>query len=91
MSNSCAFPVFSTQGFLTLNQSQKLIYQQAWNDYNRIQEYNSNVSTLRNLSNVTNLSYYIYVSYAEKDSFRQGQFLHQQVYPNSNWSIVQEN
>lgn len=91
MSDSCAFPIFTTIGFLTLNQSQKLKYQQAWNDYNRIQSYNSNVSTLRVLSNATDLTYYTFVSYAEKDSFRQGQFLHQQIYPTSNWSSVQEN
>lgn len=91
MSNTCAFPIFTTIGFLTLNQSQKLIYQTAWNDYNRIQGCNSNVSTLRVLSNANDLSYYTFVSYAEKDSFRQGQFLHQRIYPDSNWNSVEEN
>ena len=91
MSDSCAFPIFTTTGFLTLNQSQKLIYKQAWNDFNRIQSFNSNVSTLRVLSNANDLTYYTFVSYAEKDSFRQGQFLHQQIYPTSNWNAVQEN
>jgi hypothetical protein len=91
MSNSCPFPIFTTLGFLTLNQSQKLKYQSAWNDYNRIQEFNSNVSTLRVLSNDNTLLYYTFVSYAEKDSFRQGQFLHQQIYKTSNWNSVEQN
>ena len=32
-----------------------------------------------------------YVSYAERDSFRQGQFLHQRIYPTSNWNSVEQN
>jgi len=91
MSNSCPFPIFTTLGFLSLNQSQKLIYQQAWNDYNRIQSFNSNVSTLRIINNDRNLLFYTYTSYAEKDSFRQGQFLHQRIYPTSNWNSVEQN
>ena len=91
MSDSCSFPIFTTFGFLTLNQSQKLIYKDAWNTFNRIQSFNSNVSSLRSLSNTSNLTYYTFVSYAEKNSFRQGQFLHQQIYPNSNWNSVEEN
>jgi hypothetical protein len=32
-----------------------------------------------------------FISYAERESFRIGQYLHQQQYPNSNWNSVQEN
>jgi hypothetical protein len=90
MSQSCGYPIFDLSGILCVNQSQRIIYNKAWNDYNRIQSLNSNVSTLRSSGN-RNLYYYTFVSYAERDSFRQGQFLHTQVYPNSNWSLVQEN
>ena len=90
MSNYCySFP-FDLSGVLCLNQSQKLIYQQAWATFDRIQSYNSNVSTLRSFGN-TSLTYYTYVSYSEREAFRNGQFLHVQVYPNQSWATVQEN
>lgn len=83
-------PPFSLQGLLGINQSQKLIYNKAWNDFTRIQIYNSNVSTLRS-QNISNLSYYTFVTYAERESFIQGMYLHTQLYPTSNWNLVQEN
>ena len=88
MSNT--YPCFDLSGILCVNQSQKYIYQQAWNDFTRIQLYNSNVSTLHN-QGISNVSYYQYTSYAEKQSFNQGQLLHSQVFPSSNWNTVQEN
>jgi hypothetical protein len=88
MSNN--YPVFDLSGILCVNQSQKYIYQQAWNDYTRIQLYNSNVSTLHS-QGINNVQYYQYISYAEKLSYNQGQLLHTQVYPNSNWNSVQTN
>ena len=88
MSNT--YPCFDLSGILCVNQSQRFIYQQAWRDYTRIQLYNSNVSTLH-FQGVSNIPYYQYVSYAEKQSFNQGQLLHTQVYPNRNWNTVAEN
>jgi len=90
MSN-CYGPQFTLNGISNVNQSQLQIYKQAWGDYDRIQLYNSNVSTIHGNGTNTKATYYMYVSYAEKNSFRNGQFLHQQQYPNSNWSSVQEN
>lgn len=90
MSNFCSSFPFDLSGILCLNQSQKLIYQQAWATFDRIQGYNSNVSTLRGLGNTT-LTYYTYISYSEREAFRNGQYLHAQVYPNGNWNTVQEN
>lgn len=90
MSN-CYGPQFTLNGILSINQSQLQIYKQAWADYNRIQAYNSNISTLHGSGTGINSNYYMFVSYAEKNSFRNGQYLHQQQYPTSNWSVVQEN
>ena len=89
MSN-CFGPPFITNGFLSLNQSQLTIYKKGWDDFNRIQSYNSNVSTLRSKGN-KNLTYYTYTSYAERQSFRTGQYLHQQEYPTVSWNSIQEN
>ena len=90
MSNFCSSYPFDLSGVFCLNQSQKLIYQQAWSTFDRIQGYNSNVSTLHSLGN-TSLTYYTFVSYSERESFRNGQYLHAQVYPNKSWNSVEEN
>ena len=88
MSNT--YPCFDLSGILCVNQSQRYIYQKAWIDYTRIQLYNSNISTLH-YQGINNIQYYQYTTYAEKQSFNQGQLLHSQVFPNSNWSNVSEN
>lgn len=90
MSN-CYGPQFTLNGKSNVNQSQLQIYKQAWDDYNRIQGFNSNVSTLHGNGTARNSNYYSFVSYTEKNSFLNGQYLHQQQYPNSNWNAVQEN
>ena len=82
---------FDLSGFIGLNDSQKLQYKTAWNTFDRIQNINSNISTLRVVENNLTLSYYTFTSYDQKNLFRIGQFLHQQRYPNSNWNVVQEN
>jgi hypothetical protein len=88
--SECFGAPFITNGFLSLNQSQLSIYKKGWDDFNRIQSYNSNVSTLRSEGN-KKLTYYTYISYAERQSFRTGQFLHQQEYPTVSWNSIQEN
>jgi hypothetical protein len=78
---------FDLSGFLAVPSSLKLKYQDDWNTYNRIQLVNSNISTLRAIGDKTQI-YYTYSSYDELISFQQGQYLHVQRYPNSNWSAV---
>jgi hypothetical protein len=81
---------FDLSEFIGLNDSQKLQYRTAWGTFDRIQNINSNVSTLRSIRQDSNERYYVYFSYDEKNLFRIGQFLHQQRYPNSNWNVVQQ-
>jgi hypothetical protein len=68
-------------------QSIKIIYQTAWNTFERIQAYNWGVSTLRNAGDKSQ-RYYIYSGNDEQNSFIRGGFLHQQRYPMSNWTPV---
>jgi hypothetical protein len=78
---------FDLSGFLALPSSVKLDYQQYWNTFNRIQAFNSNVSTIRSGGD-KQLTYYSFANYDEVTSFTQGQYLHVQRYPNSNWPTV---
>jgi hypothetical protein len=79
--------VFDLSGFLAVPSSLKLQYQDSWNVYNRIQIYNSNVSTIRGGGDKT-VNYYTYVNYDEANSFTLGLYLHVQRYPTSNWNPV---
>jgi len=81
---------FDLSGFVGLNDSQRFQYRIAWDIFDRVQNSNSNVSTLRKAGNTT-LPYYTFASYNEKTTFNIGQNLHQQRYPTSNWNSVQEN
>jgi len=65
-------------------------YKTDWNTFERIQAFDSNVSTVRATS-TTNLSYYSFVNYVERASFKNGQYLHVLYLPNSNWDLVQKN
>jgi hypothetical protein len=83
---------FDLSGFYSLNNSQSLKYQFAWNTFRRIQSFNSNVSTLHKAGTSNNtLLYYTFASYDERNNFNIGQALHTQRYPNSNWNSVQQN
>jgi hypothetical protein len=84
------FPCFDLSGFKSMSPIQFRIYKDAWNTFSRVQEYNSNISTLRSGGN-TILNYYQYVNQYERTQFRQGQMLHTQVYPLSNWIAVPPN
>lgn len=89
MSNYC----WDASGFIGnpfgLNQK----YKTAWDTFNRIQTFNSNVSTLRFTTGNTSLQYYNYINYTEKINFEQGQFLHFKSLPglSSLWLTVQKN
>jgi len=81
---------FDLSGFLAVPNSLKIMYQQNWNIYNRVQTYNANISTLRAAGDLTQ-DYYTYVTYEELNGFTIGQFLHLQRYPNSNWDSIPKN
>ena len=78
---------FDLSGWLAVPQSLKIMYQTAWNDFERIQAYNWNVSTIRSQGYRTQ-TYYIYTGFDEQNSFTRGRFLHVQRYPTSNWLPV---
>ncbi len=67
-------------------------YKTAWDTFNRIQMFDSNVSTLR-FQGATNLHYYNFSNYTEKALFSQGQFLHYKSIPylSTLWVTVQRN
>jgi hypothetical protein len=71
-----------------MNSSQLLLYRTDWDFYNKVQVYNSNVSTI-NATNKT-VPYYVFKNFEEKASFTKGQFLHVKRYPNSNWDAIVE-
>jgi hypothetical protein len=77
-------------GFKFLTFSQKTNYYQAYRFFDEVQDYNSNVSTLR-AGGQSNLTYYQFLFNTDKTKFIQGRLLHIQSYPNSNWDLVQEN
>lgn len=84
---------FAGSNFKYMSQIQFLQYQSAWVTFDKVQAYNSNISTLRSQNPVkySYLTYYQYASQTEKAAFTTGQYLHQQVYPTSNWNSVQQN
>jgi hypothetical protein len=77
-------------GFKFLSFAQKTEYQRAFQLFDTIQNYNSNISTLRFEGN-SNLTYYQFLSGEEKTKFLQGRFIHIQAFPNSNWPFVEQN
>jgi hypothetical protein len=81
------FITFDLSGWRAVPQSTKIIYQTAWNDFERIQAYNWNISTLRSGGD-KDQTYYIYLTIGEMNSFLVGRFLHVQRYPASNWLPV---
>ncbi len=84
---------FAASSFKYMSQIQFLQYQTAWVTFDKVQAYNSNISTLRaqNPTKYYYLTYYQFATQTEKATYTTGQFLHQQVYPNSNWNSVQTN
>jgi hypothetical protein len=82
---------FDLSGFQGLSVGVVIKYRQDWDTFNRIQAYNSNVSTLRGESQGAGLTYYTYASGDEKVSFVNGQVLHARRYPGINWNAVEKN
>lgn len=79
--------MFDLSGFLSIPQSLKISYQKYWADFERIQAYNWAVSTSRGQGDKSQ-RYYIYLETQEQTSFIQGNLLHVQRYPMSNWAPV---
>ena len=78
---------FDLSGWLAVPQSTKIIYQNAWNTFERVQNINWTVSTIRSAGD-TSQTYYTYVDIAEMNAFLVGRYLHVQRYPASNWLPV---
>jgi hypothetical protein len=87
MSGQPQFITFDLSGILAVPQSLKVLYQSAWNDFERIQAYNWNISTMRSGGDKEQI-YYVYYGSEEMNSFTIGRFLHIQRYPASNWTPV---
>ena len=68
------FACFDVSGFRGMTPIQFRIYKDAWNTFNRVQSYNSNISTQRGNGN-TSLSYYQFFNNQERTLWRQGQTL----------------
>jgi len=79
---------FDLSGFLCLPTSYKVLYQSWWNKYEEIQAININISTLRSTSGDKSLTYYTFRDNQEQVAFTNGNILHVQRYPTSNWTPV---
>ena len=73
------YSCFDVSGFRYMTPTQFRIYKDAWNVFNRVQSYNSNISTLRDSGNKI-LNYYQFYDQNERTQYRQGQQLHSQVF-----------
>ena len=79
-------------GFTQLDFSKNQAFKTAVNTFNRIQAFDSNVSTLKDMGAI-NKFYYNFIDYSEKNNYKQGQFLLRQSYPaiSTIWTPVQRN
>lgn len=81
---------FDASGFYCLAQGVLRDYRDWWDTFERIQAYNSNVSTSK-AAGATGLTYYKYIDYTEQTAFQNGRMLHIRRYPDSNWDPVEKN
>jgi hypothetical protein len=83
---------YDASGFIGMSFQQNQEYKTSWATFNRIQTFDSNVSTLR-FQGSPNLYYYNFINYAEKAQYSQGQFLHYKSIPylSTLWVSVQRN
>lgn len=70
--------------------SQYIEYRSAIGTYNRVEAYNSNISTLRGRGNL-GLSYYDFQTYKEDYKYKLGQRLLTQIYPDTKFIPVEKN
>lgn len=85
MAGTCG--VFDLSGLLAIPSSLKIIYQNYWGTFERIQKFDLNISTLRSFGDKTQ-TYYVFKGNDERLAFINGQYLHVQRYPNLNWNTV---
>ncbi len=76
-----------------MNASRYIQQQTNANFFIAVQNSNIFVSTLRSQlpEQAASYSYYVFLSYAEINSFNNGRMILIQAYPNSNWAVVQQN
>jgi hypothetical protein len=74
--------------FGTLPNNLYIKYRADWNFFDRVQASNVEISTLLQQNQALGISYVQLNSYAEINSFTNGQMLHIRAYPDSNWNIV---
>lgn len=79
MNQNETYFVYDASGFSGLTFSQNQKNREAWNTFERIQLFNSNVSTMNNSG--ANLRYYTFSNYSEKNQFTEGQLLHLKSHP----------
>jgi hypothetical protein len=77
-------------GFVFLTGAQLTYYRMSVQTFNRVQDYNSNISTLRSKGNLT-ASYYQFLTSEEKNKYIKGRFLLTQSYGSGNIQEVQQN
>ena len=77
-------------GFLFLSGSQLTNYRTCIDVFDRVQGYNSNISSLRSKGNLT-ASYYQFMTTQEKNQYTKGLFLLTQSYGSGNIQVVQQN
>lgn len=75
-------------GIKWLNYSQLQDYSDSWYMFNRVEQFNSNISTQRSFGN-TSLTYYTFTSSEDLVLYRQGATLHRYYLGYSN--IVEKN
>ena len=63
-------------------------YKTAWNTFETVYTYNAQVSTIMGSNPTASVSYWRFQSGDEKGRYIQGQFLHQQTYPKSNFDSI---
>lgn len=87
-----SYVAFDASGFIGMTFGQKAKYTHAWNTFQRIQLFDSNVSTLRATGDTT-LRYYTYPTQTEILTFREGLALHLQSIPylSTLWRPVEKN
>jgi hypothetical protein len=82
---------FDLSGFTGLSASDLIKYQSYWNTFDKVQAFNTAVSTIRASGQANTTGYYQFISYKESNDFTAGRILHIRRYPDSNWAVVQQN
>ena len=80
---------FDLSGLLALPQSTKVLYQSYWNNFERVQNYNWGISTMRAQGDKTQ-TYYVFSGHTEINYYTIGRTLHISRYPMSNWTPVSQ-